>query len=253
MTLRSSSQAGTFSTSPAGPWTSTLTLPLSPGSGVVFYYRDTRAGRATLTAASPGTTQATTELTIAAGPTARIAVTPSRRELRARGETRFTAAATDAFGNAVPAGVNWSVSPAALGTFVRRQGGVVTFRAGRLLGAGTVTAAAGTSLVASAAVVVRPATLRVAAVTFRGTARGVQVTVATVDGARRPVSRAALTLVARLDDRRVARGRTTTGAAGKARLLVPGGRGCYTVSVTRVVAAGFTWNGRTPRNRFCAP
>jgi hypothetical protein len=253
VTLRSSSQAGTFSASPAGPWTSTLTVPLSPGSGVVFYYRDTRAGQATLTAASPGTTQATTELTIAAGPTARIAVTPSRRELRARGEARFTAAATDTFGNAVATGVKWSVSPAALGTFVRRQSGLVTFRAGRLLGAGTVTAAAGTSLVASAAVVVRPATLRVAGMTFRRAARGVQVTVATVDGARRPVSRAALTLVARLDDRRVARGRTTTGAAGKARLFVPGGRGCYTVSATHVVAAGFTWNGRTPRNRFCAP
>ena len=253
MTLRSSSQAGTFSTSPTGPWTSTLTLPLTPGSGVVFYYRDTRAGRATLTAAAAGTTQATTELTIVAGPTARIAVTPGRRELRARGESRFTATTTDAFGNAVPAGVNWSVSPAALGTFVRRHGGVVTFKAGRLLGAGTVTAAAGASLVASAAVVVRPATLRVAAVTFRETARGVQVTVATVDGARRPVSQAALTLVARLDDRRIARGRTATGAAGKARLLVPRGRGCYTVAVTRVVAAGFTWNGRTPRNRFCTP
>ena len=87
--------------------------------------------------------------------------------------------------------------------------------------------------------------------TFRRTSRGVQVTAAAVDGARRPVSGAALTLVARLDDRRVARARTVTGAAGKGRLLASAGRGCYRVSVTRAVAQGFTWDGRTPRNRFC--
>ena len=190
-------------------------------------------------------------MTVVAGAAARIAVTPASREVRARGETRFTATATDSFGNVAQAGVAWSVAPASLGTFVREPDGAVTFRAGRVLGEGTVTATAAGSLVASAAVVVRPASLRLGPVTYRRTARGVQVIVSAVDGARRPVSRAALTLVTRLDDRRVGRARVVTGAAGKARLFVPRGDGCYTVSVTRAVAQGFTWDGRTPRNRFC--
>ena len=249
--LRSSSPAGTFATTTAGPWTTTLTIPVAAGSGVVFHYRDTRAGKATLTASAPGTTAATSEVTVVAGAAARIAVTPASREVRARGETRFTATATDSFGNAARVGVAWTVTPATLGAFVRGPEGTASFRAGRVLGEGSVTATAAGSLVASAAVVVRPASLRLGPVTYRRTARGVQVILPTVDGARRPVSRAALTLVTRIDDRRVGRARVVTGAAGKARLFVPRGDGCYTVSVTRAVAQGFTWDGRTPRNRFC--
>jgi hypothetical protein len=250
--LRSSSPAGTFSVSPAGPFTSTLAISVTPGAVVPFYYRDTRAGRATLTASAPGTTQAVTELSVVAGAAGQITVVPAARETRARGETTFTAAPTDAFGNVVPTSVTWSVTPASLGTLVRRPGGAVTFRAGRMLGTGTVTATAnGGTLTAAATITVRPATLRIGAVTFRGTSRGIQVTVATIDGARRPVSRAALTIVARLDQRRLGRARTVTGAAGKGRVLVPARRGCYTVSVTRAVAEGFVWTGKTPRNRFC--
>ncbi|HJR94383.1 MAG TPA: hypothetical protein VJ807_03045, partial [Gaiellaceae bacterium] len=78
-----------------------------------------------------------------------------------------------------------------------------------------------------------------------------QVTVATLDGARRPVSRAALTIVTRVGGQRLGRARIVTGAAGKARMLVRARPGCYSISVTRAVAQGFTWNGRTPRNRFC--
>jgi len=251
VTLRSSSPAGAFATTAAGPWTTTLTIPVAAGSGVVFYYRDTRAGRATLTGSAPGTTAATSEVTVVAGAAARVAVTPGAREVRARDETRFVATVTDSFGNVAQAGVAWSVAPASLGTFARLPDGAVTFRAGRVLGKGTVTATAAGSLVASAAVVVGPASLRLSPVAYRRTARGVQVIVSAVDGARRPVSLAALTLVTRLDERRVGRARVVTGAAGKARLFVPRGDGCYTVSVTRAVSQGFTWDGRTARNRFC--
>ena len=251
VTLRSSSPAGSFSTTAAGPWTSALTVPVAAGAGVIFYYRDTRVGRPTITASAPGTTQATSTVTVVAGAATGLAVTPASREIKARGEATFTARVTDAFGNAVTAGVVWSAAPTSLGTFTRSQGDVVTFTAGRILGTGTVTATASGSITGSASVVVRPAALRLAPITYRRTARGVQVTVAAIDGARRPVSQAALTLVVRLDDRRVARTRAVTGAAGKARLLVPAGSGCYTVTVTRVLAAGFSWNGRTPRNRFC--
>ena len=96
-------------------------LPVAPGAVSTFYYRDTRAGRATLTASAPGTTQATREVTVVAGPTARIDVTPASRELRARGEATFTAAATDAFGNAAPPGAPGASRRASLGTLVRGQ------------------------------------------------------------------------------------------------------------------------------------
>jgi hypothetical protein len=249
VTVRSSSPAGTFSTSPAGPWTSTLALSLAPGTVTSFYYLDTRAGQATLTATAPGTTQATREVTVVAGAAARVAVTPSSREVRARGEVAFTAAAADGFGNAVPASLSWTVQPATLGRVVRGEGGAVTFRAGRTLGSGTVTATLG-SLSGSANVIVRPSALRVLP-TFRRTSRGVLLTLATVDAAGRAVSRATLVFAVRVDGRRAARARAVTGAAGKTRLGVPAGPGCYTVVVTRATAQGFLWNGRTPRARLC--
>ena len=37
VTLRSSSPAGSFSTTAAGPWTSALTVPVAAGAGVIFY------------------------------------------------------------------------------------------------------------------------------------------------------------------------------------------------------------------------
>ncbi len=67
VTLRSSSPAGAFSTTPAGPWTSTLGLTVTPRVPMAFYYRDARAGTATLTAAAPGTTEAVQQLTVVAG------------------------------------------------------------------------------------------------------------------------------------------------------------------------------------------
>lgn len=249
VTLRSSSSAGTFSTSAAGPWTPTLAVPVTPGTVVAVYYRDTRAGTPTLTATSPGTTQATRAVTVVAGAAARVTVTPGAREVRARGEVGFTGAATDAFGNATPGRLAWAVTPSTLGTFVRGLEGAVTFRAGRVLGTGTVTASSG-ALSGSASIVVRPGALRVGA-TYRATSRGVEVTLAATDAQGRPISKAGLVFSVRLDDRRVARTRAVTGAAGKVRLAVPAGAGCYTVVVTRAIAQGFVWNGRSPRARDC--
>jgi len=252
VTLRSSSTAGAFSTSSAGPWTPSLTLTVSPGAVLTFSYRDTRAGRATLQATAPGTTQATRDVTVVAAPTARVSVTPASREIRARGEVTLRSATTDAFGNVVPAGVTWSVSPPTVGRLIRARGDSVVFQAGRVLGRATVTATAkGATASSSATVVVNPGALRIGPIAFRRTARGVEATVKTVDGARRPVSLTRLTVLVQLDGRRVARARVATGAAGKARVLAPAGTGCYTVSVTRAVAQGFVWNGKTPRNRFC--
>jgi hypothetical protein len=246
VTLRSSSPAGAFATSSVGPWTSSLAVTVSPGAPSAFHYRDTRAGQATLTATAPGTTQATRAVTVLAGAATRLAVTPRSHEVNARGEVTFTGAATDAFGNATPGSITWSVTPPTLGAFVRRTDGSVTFRTGRVLGTGTVTAAQGT-LNGSATVVVRPAGLRIAPITFRRA----QATLATVDAQRRPVSQATLVVVVQRDGRRVSRTRVVTGAAGKARVRLPAQPGCYTVAVTRATAPGFVWNGRSPRGRLC--
>jgi hypothetical protein len=249
VTLRSSSSAGTFATSVAGPWLPALAVSVSPGAVASFHYRDTRAGTATLTASAPGTNQAAREINVIAGAATRVSVSPGSREVRARGDVMFAGVATDAFGNPVPSSLAWSVNPPTLGAFVRGQDGTATFHAGRVLGSGVVTARRG-SLAGSATVVVRPATLRVAA-TFRATSRGAHLTLTAADTSRRPVSAAALTFAVRLDKRRVARSRAITGAAGKARLNVPAGAGCYAVVVTRAAAQGFTWDGRTPRSRLC--
>jgi hypothetical protein len=250
VTLRSSSPQGTFSTTPAGPWTPTLAVTVVAGTDVVFYYQDTLAGTHTLTAAAAGTTNGTQVVTVTAGPVATVAVTPASGEVRARGTRRFVAATTDAFGNAAAATVSWNVTPAVLGTISPGNGGAATFTAGRLLRTGTVTATTGT-ISASASVTVTPARLRIGSIALQPGERFLRVTVAAVDGARRPVSGTAVRLVVKRDGRRLASARAVTGAAGKARVRVPGGRGCFIVTLTRAVAQGFIWDGRTPRNRVC--
>ena len=82
VTLRSSSPAGSFSTTAAGPWTSALTVPVAAGAGVVFYYRDTRAGRADDHCIGAGDDAGDEQVTVVAGAAARIAVTPASREIR---------------------------------------------------------------------------------------------------------------------------------------------------------------------------
>jgi hypothetical protein len=180
-------------------------------------------------------------------------VTPATREIRARGEATFKAAATDTFGNPTSA-VTWSVSPPTAGKLVGARPDSVVFQAGRVLGNAVVTATAkGGTVAGSASVVVRPGTLRIGSIAFRPTARGVEATVKAIDGASRPISQATLRLVIQRDGRRVARTRVVTGAAGKARVLARTGAGCYTVFVTHATAQGFIWTGRSPRNRFCRP
>jgi hypothetical protein len=250
VTVRSSSPSGTFSLSPAGPWTSTLALSVSSTSPVAFYYLDTRAGAHTLTASGAGATSGTQIVTVTAGPVAALELRPTVSEIRARGSRRFVAAAADANGNAAAATVTWRVSPPALGTFARAPGGAVTFTAGRLIRTGTVTATAG-ALAASASVTVTTGRLRLASMNVAASRRGARVVVDAVDGARRPVSGAALTLVARRDGRRVLTGRAVTGTGGKALFRMRGVRGCVRLAVTRVRAVGFTWDGRSPERRFC--
>jgi hypothetical protein len=133
---------------------------------------------------------------------------------------------------------------------MRASGASARFTAGRLVRTGTVTAAAGPTIAAQSSIRVLPAGLRVQKPVARRTAQGIEVLVRTVDGARRPVPKTALRIVAEGFGRRIGAG-GTTGAAGKARIALATGAGCYTVTVTRVRSQGFVWNGRAPRVRVC--
>jgi hypothetical protein len=249
VTLRSSSSRGTFGTSSAGPWTPTLTLSVAPGVAGTFYYRDTLAGSFTVTASATGATAGTQAVTVTAGPPARVALESGPIGVPVRASRPFSATVRDAFGNPLTATITWSVTPRALGS-IAAKGNAATFTAGRILGAGTVTAAAGPTIAARAPVRVLPARMRVRLLTTKVTARGILATVSTVDGSGRPVSRSRLRVVAEGTGRHLSAG-GTTGAAGKARVALAVGPGCYTVSVTRARSQGFVWDGHAPTRRVC--
>ena len=164
--------------------------------------------------------------------------------------SRLTAVGTDAFGNAANGAFVWKVVPAALGAIAPGSRGTATFTARRLLGTGTVTASAG-AISGTASVAVTPARLRIRSLAFRRVAGGLRLEVLAVDGARRPVSLAAVSIVVRRNGDRLVSGRVRTGPAGRALLRVPPARGCLVATVTRASAVGFLWDGRTPRARYC--
>jgi hypothetical protein len=67
VTLSSNSAGSGFALTSDGPWTSTLDVTVAAGSSdASFYYRDTLAGTATLTAASPGRVSATYAIAVLA-------------------------------------------------------------------------------------------------------------------------------------------------------------------------------------------
>jgi hypothetical protein len=249
VTLRSSSARGAFATTPDGPWTTTLALSVGPGVAGTYYYRDTLAGAATVTASAVGATAGTQAVTVTAGPPARVVVESGPIGVPVRASRSFSATVRDAFGNPVTATVTWSVIPRELGS-ITAKGNTATFTAARIVEAGTVTAAAGPTIAARVPVRVLPAPMRVRLVTAKATGRGILAIVATVDGSGRPVSRSRLKVVAEGTSRQVSAG-GTTGAAGKARVALVAGPGCYTVTVTRARSQGFVWDGHAPRKRVC--
>ena len=250
VTLSSSSSRGTFATTPAGPWTGTLTLTVAPGAPVTFYYQDTFAGQQTLTATADGTTTGTHIVTVTPGAAVSVSVSPVSGEVRARGTRRVSAQVKDAFGNITVGPFVWQVRPAALGTIEPGPSGTAVFTASRLLGAGTITATSGV-VSGTSSVTVVPARLKIGRIEF-GRGRGpLRITLTTVDGARRPVSSTALRIVVKRDGKRHFGGSGRTGSAGKKLFRVRAAPGCFTVTVTRAISRGFEWDGRTPRNRFC--
>jgi hypothetical protein len=105
-----------------------------------FFYEDTHAGSATLTAVATGYANATQTETVTAAALATITVSPSTVGLKVGAHTTLRASGADRFGNPVAVAPVWSISPA-LGSFSPTSGGQTTFTA-NAGGSGTITAAA---------------------------------------------------------------------------------------------------------------
>jgi hypothetical protein len=145
VTLSSSSAQGQFATGTSGPWSATLpeTISAQQSTGPSFYYRDSKAGTATLTASGTGVTSATQNETVTAAPLASITVSPGTATVGAGGTQPFSAAGADQYGNPVSvAGATWSTNlPGA--SVSPTTGASTTFTAGSIGGSGTVTATVG--------------------------------------------------------------------------------------------------------------
>jgi hypothetical protein len=145
VTVSSSSTAGRSASSPNGTWSSTISLPVTPGSTSTtsFYYQDTRAGSPTLTANAPGYNSGAQAETITAAGLATITITPNSIQTRVGANVALQASGADAYGNPVPVSPSWSVTPQ-IGSFTPSSGTRTTFTA-TAAGTGTITAAAGTT------------------------------------------------------------------------------------------------------------
>ena len=256
-TLSSNSARGTFSSSFAGPWTRTLPVTIAGGTGTspLFYFRDVRAGTPELTASASGATSGVQTITVRAGSPVTVAVAPRSATVRARTSQRFAATGVDAFGNRVPVTATWSVTPRTLGVIAPRNGAAATLTAGRTLGVGTITASISTAtgnVSGAASVNVARGRLEIGSVRYRASRRAVLVTAKAVDVGGKPISGATVSVLVRRNGGRYFTGRASTGPGGNTDYRVPlGNGGCFTTTVRKVSAAGFAWDGRTPRNRFC--
>ncbi len=141
--LSSSSGAGRFSTSASGPWSSTIETTIETGETISapFYYEDTAAGTATLTASAAGYGDATQTETVSAAALDSISVSPGQATLVVGGSLEFSAAGTDPYGNAVDlSGAAWSTT--APGDVSPGEGSSTVFTA-TSTGEGLVTATQG--------------------------------------------------------------------------------------------------------------
>jgi len=257
VTLSSSSPAGTFSTSPSGPWSTTLALTIAAGTGASgdFYYLDTRAGSPLLTAAAEGASSGTQTVTVTPGPLASVTVAPKSATVRTRATLPLTAVGSDTYGNPLPVSAAWSLTPPTLGKLAPKTGPTTTVTAFRVTGEATVTASVGTgagTITGTSAVHVKPDRLRIRSITYGTRAGFALVTVNAVDPTGRPISRARVSVLVRLGGLPYFSARAATGAAGKSvfRVRLRAG-GCFRTTIQRVSATGFVWDGRTPRNRYC--
>jgi hypothetical protein len=208
-----------------------------------------------LTASAAGASAGTQTVTVTPGPVAALTVKPASAVVRARAALRFTATGSDSFGNAVLVSPTWSLAPRTLGTVASRTGSATTFVAARSLGPGSVVASVAREagqVTASAAVRVAAGRLRIGSIRYRARAGSVLVTVRAMDVGGRPISTARVFITVKRNGQRLGTSRGLTGADGRAIYRVPTRRaGCFSIAIRRVSAPGFTWDSRTPANRFC--
>jgi hypothetical protein len=252
--FKSSSAAGSFATSTSGPWSSTLSVTVPAGnlSTPNVYYEDTKAGSPTVTASASGYGSANQAQTIAAGPLASLSVTPGSATVPVGATQRYTANGADTYGNAVTVTPSWSTSPA-LGSFSPNPGSTSTFTASTP-GSGTVTATVGSLTATSTLAVVTTPTVRVSSVTYAnlGLFGILQTTIALANGGGQPVSGASVSILIYRNGTPYATGSSSTASTGKvtfSSLFTPAG--CYSTTVTKLTATGYTWDGTTPANQFC--
>ncbi len=246
VTLSSNSDQGGFSTSASGPWTATLDVPVPVGStDAVFYYRDTKAGLATIGASAPGRAGAEQVETVRPGALATLRVTPASATLKPGETRRFAASGADAYGNAFAPSVAWSASS---GTVSPITGSSTTFSPGRP-GTTKITATSG-KLTARAKVKVSHA-VRVARITYARTGSRLRVSLVVVDSRRRRVVHASVRVALRRNGRWVASASIRTNSRGTATVTRAVRRGCYSVKIARVTSRGFGWNRVTPKNGYC--
>ncbi len=231
VTLTTTSTKGQFSTSPSGPWTSTLTVTIPAGStSTAFYYQDTAAGTPTISAAIAGQPAATQVETVTAAAPVKLTVKPRAVVVVGGSRRPLAAEVVDKFGNPSTAPVTWSVSSPKFGTVTPATGGSTTFAAS-WTASGRVHVKASVNGLSSAALI----TVKLAPARLGGTlARHIDghevVTVWVVRGPKRvkgvPVSftvRHGSSIVARVSARTDAHGRVTW----RSTRPVPAGR--YTV------------------------
>jgi len=145
VTLVTTSTAGQFATSPSGPWSSTLIVTIPAGaSSTAFYYQDTVAGSATISASLAGQPAATQVETVAAAAPSKLTVMPRALTILGGIKKPLTAEVVDRYGNPSTAPVAWTLKPALLGTLSPATGDSTTFTAsGTAAGRGKVTARVG--------------------------------------------------------------------------------------------------------------
>jgi hypothetical protein len=136
------------------------------------------------------------------------------------------------------------------------MGNSTAFTASRRVGRGTVTAVVDTgsgTLSAAATVNVVPSRMHVA-LHYQPRKRAFFVSLLATDPAGHSVSHARIAIVVRRNGRVYLSKTATTGAAGRVsvRMLARTG-GCFTTTITRATALGFTWDRHTSRNRLCRP
>jgi hypothetical protein len=246
VTLSSNSEQGGFSASATGPWTSTLDLQIPAGfTDALFYYRDTKAGFATISASAPGRAGAEQVATVRPGTPATMAVTPPAATLRPGQTRKFSASGADAYGNKLTAAATWSATS---GKLTPSSGSSTTFTAGQP-GKVTITARVGT-LTASATVSVAAA-VRVSRVIYARAGSRLRITLTVIDSRRRRVAHASVRLALRRSGHWIAAASLRTNARGSATWTRPVKRGCYSVKIARVNVRGFVWTRVTPKNGFC--